>query len=1170
MLTSIKIAGFKSFADPASITLDDNLVGIVGPNGCGKSNVADALRWVLGEGSAKSLRAENMGEVIFVGTRSRKALSRADVELVFDNQQGAFGGEYARYSEISVRREVLSSGESRYFLNGSVCRRRDIAGLFLGTGLGSPNYAIVQQGMINRFIEARPDELRLYLEEAAGISYFRRQKKESESNLRRANVNLEQVRERLGEINRHIAQLEKQTRNAVRHRELSEELVELKAVLYQRQGEKLDSRIESLDKHIQERVRLLEEKRSTRDELAQAQDEARIEQGKLRQRLDDALKQYYHADNQCKSLGQDISRSKEEIERIGATIEELGASGEDLRLHIEAEGEHQQRLSQGLEKSDGALSKLAKSRDESLRAYKQAEASLAQLRQRCQEAQNQMQASGQRQEFDVQRASSLEEDIKARRKRLVDYDGQLRALDVATIEKEREECQRLYQERQQELGAKERRQQELMHASQQAQKEWQASSQRLDKLRERQRELVHSLADQRARQEALLGQDPGDSVNWLGKSRWSGSPRLRALLKVEPGWELAAELVLSRLLNAVATEAAIDELGSLPDFGDGELALLLKPSAGQSPAAPAESGFARYVSGPPQLSALLENVYAAQSIDEALEIIRKSPPESSVVLPEGVWISRNWLRVLHKSEGSDRVMVREQKISELQGQLDEVSAQQEALAKECEELAAQRDGKSEQASKLQEEITQAQGLLAQLAVRLANAQAAIEAATARAREMEEAASALREELGALEEEHGERLGARERSIEAARQLEGDLAKLRGEEAELAGSLGSLHEDFLARRDEWQSAQVATERDRQELDKLNSNIERFTDQAGQQRQRAEILGQRRDELLKHIKDCETKLIDAKAELEQQRRNRAKLEHVLEESGQVIDADSAKLAEHGREIEGLGGELSDWRIELGRCQSEAENVNEHINELSLEEGFEPSEDIGLLDDEEVSGRLERARRRLDYIGPVNLIAESEYQEERERATELTAQIEDLEKSCASLRETMERMETEITRKYQDTFERVNSNIKGLFQRMFSGGDAYLRPYEDAEDENPRPGVVLMAQPPGKRIARVQQLSGGERTLSSIALMFSFFKLNPAPFCMLDEVDAPLDDINVNRFSALLGEMSKATQFIIITHNKITMSRMHMLYGVTMPDPGISRIVDVDLKSVQQSVA
>ena len=293
MLSTIKISGFKSFADPVSIPFRDRLVGIVGPNGCGKSNIADALRWVLGEGSAKSLRADFMGDVIFSGTRERKAMSRADVEVVFDNSQRLFGGEYASYAEISIRREVASDGQSKYYLNGTTCRRRDIVGLFLGTGLGTPNYAIVQQGMINRFIEANPQEMRMYLEEASGISYFRKQRSEAVNNLNRTAENLTHVRERLDEINRHIAHLEKQSRSAVRYRNIIEEQASLRACRIGREIEETQNKIEVLNSHIDSQDKQNQTDRLQRDQLSLAIDQGRAEQNQLRTELDQITEKFY-------------------------------------------------------------------------------------------------------------------------------------------------------------------------------------------------------------------------------------------------------------------------------------------------------------------------------------------------------------------------------------------------------------------------------------------------------------------------------------------------------------------------------------------------------------------------------------------------------------------------------------------------------------------------------------------------------------------------------------------------------------------------------------------------------------------------------------------------------------------------------------------------------------
>ncbi|MCA8837724.1 MAG: AAA family ATPase, partial [Proteobacteria bacterium] len=483
MLTSVKIAGFKSFADPVGLTLTDSLVGVVGPNGCGKSNVADALRWVLGEGSAKSLRADNMGEVIFAGTRQRKALSRADVELVFDNNKGLFGGEYARYSEISVRREIFAKGDSRYYLNGTLCRRRDISALFLGTGLGSPNYAIVQQGMINRFIEARPDELRRYLEEAAGISYFRKQKQEAESNLRRTGENLDQVRERLHELNRHIAHLEKQTRSAVRHRELTAELTQLRACLYQRQSTGLQERIDAVTVKITERDRQISDLRLARDALSVALDQARADQSGTRKTLDAALEEFYQASTRIEGLETDIERSKAEIAQIGTDLEGLGRADDEMRVSIEADHASLSELDEALGQSDTKLHELTELRDGSLAAFKSVETELADVRKNHNDAQNRLSSAGQQEEFDKARTSSLEEDIRTRKLRTTELEQQLGELENDDAQKELKEISASYEQNKTNLANKEQQLRAAQQASQQTRQEWQERSGQLEQAR---------------------------------------------------------------------------------------------------------------------------------------------------------------------------------------------------------------------------------------------------------------------------------------------------------------------------------------------------------------------------------------------------------------------------------------------------------------------------------------------------------------------------------------------------------------------------------------------------------------------------------------------------------------------------------------------------------------
>ncbi len=1162
-LKSISLAGFKSFVDPTRVTLPSNMCAVVGPNGCGKSNIIDAVRWVMGESSAKTLRGESMTDVIFNGTTHRQPVGQASIELLFDNSTGKVGGEYAAYNEISVRRVVSREGTSDYFLNGNKCRRRDITDLFLGTGLGPRSYAIIEQGMISRLIESRPEDLRVYIEEAAGISKYKERRRETESRMQRTLDNLDRLTDLREELERNLTHLKRQAQAAERYGEYKEQERELKAqllVLQRQVQNSVASRAQrEIDDFATERERYQTQVSSSMSEIES-----------LRQQITDANASTSDLQGNFYALGSEVSRIEQTIkfakQRRDSLARDLEQTLEGKQRELGLVDSDSQRLTELAEALASIEPTLAREREEVVRV----DTALAEAEKTAQTADGNwdnftQQAALPKQQVEVQqgRKANAERNLATLSQRLDRIKQELETL------KEHEETVSLdaIVESLAEAEAAAMLQREELEKSREA---LSGSRDQLGKKREEQDELRRQsqvLAGQKASLEALQAdakdeQAQTEANDWLEQVLASEGVALLDLVSVDSGYEAAADLVLGAWVASMG--ANLQQLKS--DW--------VQPPAGLSlvDAASADrnsdtSMLAHYIKGPVGIRDALAGVRVVETWQQAMAARAELSDGQSVVSQDGLWVGRSWMRSRTQTDAEQGMIARQGRLTEISEALEKVSRD---LAEVDETLTTLRQQRTdlEQAIDGQQEVLQsAQQKVVQLESQKRSVIAEQEQRLARE-------SQLKQDLSDAEV----RVSEEQTVIEEATQM---LGRARSQVASDETSREELEDQRQAARDTVrqcrqakQQADVALNRSEVRHRELLTQREALAQSIERARQQLESYEQREAsirsempteenpdrEAQRELSELLEKRLGVEAQLTQARQGLSELESVLREREQTrMQAEQA--------VAGVQTRSEGSRLKLAETAVRVEQIDAALKELEATvEAVEASlpEDA---DESEWQVRVERIGAKIHRLGPINLAAIDETSRAEERKQYLDAQDEDLRTALETLQNAIKKIDKETRSRFKDTFDTVNAGFSELFPKVFGGGTACL---EMTGDDLLDTGVAIMARPPGKKNSTIHLLSGGEKAMTAIALVFSIFQLNPAPFCMLDEVDAPLDDANVGRYARLVSEMSKKVQFVFITHNKITMEAAEQLMGVTMHEPGVSRLVTVDIEEAARLAA
>lgn len=1155
-LSTIKLSGFKSFVDPTVFHLPTNMTGIVGPNGCGKSNIIDAIRWVMGESSASRLRGDALTDVIFSGSSTRKPVSQATVELIFDNSEGNIGGEFARFTEISVKRSVSRDGQSNYYLNGSRCRRRDITDLFLGTGLGPRSYSIIEQGMIGQIIEAKPEDLRVYLEEAAGISKYKERRKETETRIRNTRENLDRLNDLREEIDKQLEHLKKQARAAEQYQllqvERADKDAQLKAMDFRQLRAELVKHRETLSEAELQLQKVLAEQR---------QAEALIESSRSQHvEASDALAKVqaegYRVSGELARIEQQIQHQREMKQRLEKARAEAGQSFSQIALHLQDDQQ----------KADALDAEIAELQPRLLRLSVEQEAKQANLREAEQRLQDwqlkwdaclKAQAEANRwAEVERTKIEYLEKqglELTRRSEALQDERVQLDPQAISAVLTALSTDHADKRSSLDTLTAELESRKALQLALQDKQRESQVA---LTDIRRKAETARGRLASLEALQHAALGQEDAAAASWLENHGLLNEGRLGELLNVQPGWEFAIESVLGSLLEAVSVDdsaALVDRLG---EVDQGHLALVDRTNSGAS--YPHDS-LAAKVHGPDAIRAHLSQVVTAPDLSAAKAVLARLPQHQSVITPAGEWLSKGFVRILRSGQAQQGALQRETEIKQLRADSAALAKQElDAVA----ELAALKDSLSQaeyEREEAQRSMYLAHRSVSELSGQIQGVQGKLHSAQGRLAAID--ADLLR--AGQTMEES--QVQVREARIRLQQAIE-SMAEHEAQRSELESQRHSLNqareETRLAQRqhaDAGHQAALTAQTHNTALAGLRQSIARLIQQRDQiQAQSNELDAQLRhgDNPIEQLNAERQTILDMRVVFERDlSAARSRLDGIDQELRRYEqkrqNSDSQALAQRDRisavklheQAVQLRADQLRTAIEQGGARIEA--VLETLGEDSNTELLAKT----LLD-------IDNKMRRLE---PVNLAAIQEFGEQSERKNYLDSQNADLTQALDTLEEAIRKIDRETRGRFKETFDRVNAGIQDLFPRLFGGGHAYLElTGEDLLDT----GVAIMARPPGKRVSNITLLSGGEKALTAVSLVFAIFKLNPSPFCLLDEVDAPLDEANVGRFSAMVTEMSESVQFLFVTHNKATMESAKQLSGVTMREPGVSRMVSVDL--------
>jgi chromosome segregation protein len=1165
-LTKLKIAGFKSFVDPTTVTFPSSLTGVVGPNGCGKSNIIDAVRWVMGEISAKHLRGESMADVIFNGSAARKPLGSASVELVFDNAEGKLGGAYASYNEVALRRSVSRDGTSDYFINGTKVRRKDITQLFLGTGLGTRSYAIIEQGMISRVIEARPDDLRAFLEEAAGISRYKERRRETESRIAQTRENLDRLNDLREEVEKQIRHLQRQAATARRYQVLKEEERKRQAELFALRLSGLDQEAGVRDEATARCETAMHGVIADLREAEAAIERIRVEQSAKTDALNAIQERFYAAGGDVTRIEQSIQFAREtehrlraEGERAQAQVHELAGVIERDRSQLDAlagelatmipglRGAHEEEraASLGLERCEQALATWQQAWDAHAQSVAAAQRETQVERARIEQLENQQhRLLKQRERHEGERTGLMQLEPAAALETLAEQAdlardaGQKAALELAQLLKE------------------------LSSARERERSETEA----LNAVRARWQQALGQQVSTEALQQAALGKASGKVTQWLKAQALDGKPRAAQQLRVERGWERAVETVLGTYLEAVCVDDLDSVTELLASFDGGHLAVV-SANAETSSASPELTSLRAKVAGAPYLASVLGPVFAAETLAEALKVRRGLSAGQSVVTRDGIWLGPDWLRLSRDPEPHTGVIEREESLRTLRTETARLEAEVKERERELDLTREQVRDHEDRRDRLQGEVNRLHREHVDRRAEYDAAQAR-RADTARRRlELETALADLRAELERAQTDLRSARGRMQTAIDALTALEPLRLELEGERERLRAEQGAARAAAQKALERARELALQVESRRTSHGSLETTLARLENQL-------QDLTQRRDDLERKRKEGEAPLAALHGELEHALALRAQTEAELsaarvasEELDALLKEREAQRASIDERVESARAALDEARLAAQQVRVRRESIAEQLAATTFElpallAGLPAEATVQVWETE-----LDETKAKIERLGQVNLAAIGEFKEQSERKEYLDRQCKDLTDALETLETAMRKIDRETRTRFQDTFDRVNAGLKEKFPRLFGGGHAYL---ELAEEESESAGVSVMARPPGKRNSTISQLSGGEKALTAVALVFAIFDLNPAPFCLLDEVDAPLDDNNIGRFCDIVREMSRSVQFVFITHNKSTMEMASQLVGVTMNEPGVSRLVAVDVDEAVRMAA
>ena len=1158
-LRKIKLSGFKSFVDPTTLTVPGQLVGIVGPNGCGKSNIIDAVTWVMGESSAKHLRGDSLTDVIFNGSNQRQPVSQASVELIFDNSEKKIAGEFAAYNEISIKRQINRESVSTYYLNGTRCRRRDITGIFLGTGLGPRSYSIIEQGMISRMIEAKPEELRTFIEEAAGISKYRERRRETENRIRHTKENLSRVNDIYEELEKQLNHLQRQARAAERYKQLKSEERTLQAQLLALNWQQLNNKSKGEQSQIVENENRVEQAIARLRECESELEKHRSGLTEANEHFNQQQSVFYQVGADISQIEQTIHHTRERIETSQKDLEEAKKQSAEIQEQYLQDKQTLERLVAEITELEPRLSGSRSQSDKAYEGLNLAEQAMQSWQSEWDTFQQQTVNCIQSLEKNRNRKDYLESAKQDQQYRLQtlreEYDG----LEPAALEQVLNEKKQAVESAEQALADF----QSQLHAAQteidRVMDELQTLTDQRNQVLEEKQKLAARLETLKALQESAYGEDNEIINDWLNQTGLNGSNRLAQQLEIDEEWSAACEVVLAEHLQAICVDDLAGSAKHLEQLDQGQVELLSNHANPQSSASNQWQSLAEKIHAPAAAKKLVSNIYVVGDLAAALNIRNELSEQESIVTQDGIWVGQDWIRVQRQAEQDNSIIVREREIQTVSDKLRDLETAVTETESKMSMLQQQIDIKKQNVADLKQSEQQHIHLVSENKGQLAASESQLEQLTERA-------DKLREQIDELEQ-------TQEQQAEELIRLQSELLdtedlndNMESQKIELEG-LREQHRDSLnAARSVWQKTHEESHGIALQLEAMTSQKASLEQAIKRNELQLEHINRRKRELDQLVSQSSDPLLELQSQLDIKLADKVSAEKHLADARTVmqdIEADIRKTDEQRSQSEQF----------VAECREQLEKIRLATHETkvrlqAIEEQFESAEQsletvIQELPEsasqEEWQTNLESVSRKINRLGAINLAAIDEHAQLSERKEYLDKQRADLNEALDTLEAAIRKIDQETKSRFKETYDELNSNLKEIFPQIFGGGSAYL---ELTSQDLLETGITVMARPPGKRNTTIHLLSGGEKALTAVALVFSIFKLNPAPFCILDEVDAPLDDANAARFSELVKSMAEDVQFIVITHNKITMEIAQQLLGVTMHEPGVSRLVSVDV--------
>ena len=1158
-LTQIKLVGFKSFVDPTSIEVPGQLVGIVGPNGCGKSNVIDAVRWVLGESRASALRGDSMQDVIFNGSAQRKPVARASVELMFDNSLGKAAGQWSQYAEIAVKRVLTREGESLYYINNSHVRRRDIQDIFMGTGLGPRAYAIIEQGMISRIIEAKPEELRVFLEEAAGISKYKERRRETEHRLHDTRENLARVADICQELSLQIDKLDQQAKVALQFKELQGDMQHKQNLLWLLRKMEADNEAQRHAREIDKAANDLEAETARLREIEKRLEEVRSAHYEAGDTLSTAQGELYavnaevqRLETEIRYIGESRARLEKQIAQLAAQCDQWQQQAGELHGALAMWQGRQDAAGQRLQQAHERVAEETAKLPEADQAFRAVQARLAEERAALAQTEQALRIE----QTHISHADKTLQGLTLRQERLLAEHQGLAKPDAAAIEEQQRQIAELSEElarRDAQLALQLQQLPELENARRTAQE-------KLDAQQREQAGLESRLATLKQVQDQV--ESNAQIHEWLIKHRLESLPRLWQQVRVEAGWETAFEAVLREKLHAV--EVSQPELlqRMLEDAPPAKLSAYAATAAapdlaleGMRPLASLLGIHDEAVRG--VMQDWLHGVYAVESPPGALDRQALSPGVI-LVSRQGHQFSRCAVSFHAPDPGDTGILARQREIEDLSTQLREREGALRQARTEQHVVEAALGGHNQRLAMLRQEAAALKQRVHEQEMESLRLSQGLERFQERSRQIQMEL----DEIDRQQETEQASQAAAEVSLthhqQAMEAATGLVAATLQAHAQAEQALNAQRQSLQQAEHEDQEAIFYEKECSSKINEINSSIHVILEQSSAaarqlEQLRVELAAQQDEDLRQHLqKQLELRL--------QREQNLSAARTRQEELAQGLRGAEEERLVCEQKLEPLRNRINDLRLKEQAARLNKEQYASQLFDAGadeqklaamLEKGMRPNA---------LQAEINRLVQAITDLGAVNMAALEELDASRERKGFLDAQAADLNIALETLDAAIRRIDRETREMLQQTFDTVNGHFGQMFPSLFGGGEArLLMTGEEILDA----GVQVIAQPPGKKTSTIHLLSGGEKALTALALVFSMFQLNPAPFCLLDEVDAPLDDPNTERFCDLVKRMSADTQFLYISHNKITMEMAAQLVGVTMQESGVSRVVAVDIE-------